>query len=640
MLIITNWRMSCRTLDFVAIFALVLSTLHSSPAPSSTINPRLSPAILSIEIIHILLQQTNSLLSSANPAHPTAAVDHSHPLLKLYTPSFLLQLATSLYSVFDLTHTTFSKHCRASVPLLLALEKSFGGNAAAEYFKAQVLVSPWLIKRTLSSFHALFVSFDVAGLDEFSVAKTREESTASGILRRLTEGMALSDEIAVLSGKVAVEFVDKVWKENVEEGASHPDDFWIQPVLDGCRMGEKGRNNISLYLLTEVLRKKPSGFREIMKKGGFTGQGGEARSLYKEEDLESAIAILKTGNSLGLIEHDVEAGSGTSKEDDNPNKVFLPSTLLATCLYHSSNTLRCSALSLLVLSNFSTSPLPSSSFPLLRLFYSYSMGEEDGDFRMRSIALSGKLVLRLRDSSWKAYRVDPLSPYVTLAKEFIEWWFNELLFNLNPAKPFRIRITALRMLELLLQARLDSKFALVVGLTSPSGYSTYRNTTTSAVLPHFQSKHNNIDSTIANATSSNSLPIPTASGWPFEVPLVTARSTFILLRILLSTYTALRNLSIILLERFPAPLPGYEGPEGTARAKREILEPALKRIRSGREADSSAGAGILGLVWRKWVLEGEGDDWQLSKIGGWGTGKVHTGPRTFSLSSDSAGKQI
>lgn len=71
-----------------------------------------------------------------------------------------------------------------------------------------------------------------------------------------------------------------------------------------------------------------------------------------------------------------------------------------------------------------------------------------------------------------------------------------------------------------------------------------------------------------------------------------------------------------ILESFPSPLPGYEGAAGDLRAQEELLRPALQMITSGREADASAGAEIVGLVWKKWICDA-GLDWSLAVIGGW-----------------------
>ena len=69
-----------------------------------------------------------------------------------------------------------------------------------------------------------------------------------------------------------------------------------------------------------------------------------------------------------------------------------------------------------------------------------------------------------------------------------------------------------------------------------------------------------------------------------------------------------------MLERFPSPLPGCEGPDGRGRAERELLVPALKMVRSGREAAASAGAEVVALVGKKMGTTG----WDLGRIGGWG----------------------
>lgn len=449
-----------------------------------------------------------------------------------------------------------------------------------------------MTKRSIVVFQSLLASLEVEEFRELAVLN-EGESVATGVLRKLTEGMAVSDDVATLSGKVGVDFVEKVWAEGKES-----EGFWIAPAVDACRGEEKGRNNVCLYLLTAIFKKRQTTFRQLLEAGGFL-EGIEGK-VWEERDLEAAVGILKAGNTMGLIE---------LSEDTAPTtKVRLPSSLLSTCLYHANASLRCSAFSLLVLSTSLAALFPLSTFPLLTTFYTHSMGEEDAEFRMQSIALSGKLLLRLRDSSWRAQRLGDTA-YLAAAHSFILSWSSSLLASLNPAKPFRIRINALRLLDLLFQAHLDPTFR-DHSSSDAVGYSSYRRTAPTAA-PQFQAKHRTAGSGVADHSN------PT--GWPYEVRLVSPETTFTLLRLLLSTYTALRSLAITLLERFPTPLPGYEGVVGGEKAKRELLGPALRMVRSGREAESSAGAGIVGLVWRKWALEGEGD-WRLGEVGGWKVG--------------------
>lgn len=565
-------------------YTLALSVLANASISSSGTNSRISPSVLALETLELLLKAALTLAKS----DPGATTLH-----ELYTPSFLLLLSDAIYAALDSGYSTALKNSRACVQTLLALAKLLGAKAVPEHLRSRVVVAPWFTKRSIIVFHSLLASMEVEELRELAVLNGGE-SVATGVLRKLTEGMLVSDDIATLSGKVAMDLVEKTWAEGKES-----EGFWIVPAVEACRGEEKGRNNVCLHLLVALFRKRPTAFRQLLEAGGFLNEvEGKA---WEERDLEAALGILKAGNTLGLIDLSEDKTAPTTK-------VRLSSSLLLTCLHHANGSLRCSALALLVLSPSLSTLFPSSTFPLLTTFYTQSMGEEDAEFRMQSIALSGKLLLRLRDSSWRAHRLGDTA-YLASAQSFILSWFSSLLASLNPAKPFRIRINALRLLDLLFQAHLDPTFRDHSSCDAV-GYSSYRRTAPTAA-PQFQAKHRSAGSGIAEHLYP--------AGWPYEIRLVTPEATFTLLRLLLSTYTALRSLAITLLERFPTPLPGYEGIEGGEKAKRELLGPALRMVRSGREAESSAGAGIVGLVWRKWGLEGEGD-WRLGEIGGWKVG--------------------
>lgn len=437
------------------------------------------------------------------------------------------------------------------------------------------------------------------------------ETASTQVLRRLTDGMASSDEIATLSGKVAFEWIAKTWEERQVNKR-----FWLAPIVEACHSSEQGRSNICLYLLPALFKARPTAIRELLEASGFDlavadhGQVG-----WTEDALETAIAWLNVANQLGTIELD---NPDLSSQTPSKPKVHIPTSLISLCLTHASASIRCAAFSLLVLSAVPFAPLPRATFSLLRLFYVHGLGEEDPEFRQQILALSGKLLLRLRESVWKARKLADGSAYVARVQAFLGGWAHDLLDGLNPAKPFRVKMNALRLFDILLQAQLDPAFA--VETQQAAGYSSYRKTAATP-MPSFSQKYRRQEEgkpTPSRAEKSRQVQAgePLLSAWPFQLELVTADSAAVLLRLLQSTYTALRHLAIGMLEKYPSPLPGYDGEDGEDRAERELLVPALRMVRSGREAEASAGAGVIALVWRKCVLEG-GAHWDLAEIGGW-----------------------
>ncbi len=607
---------------------MALSTFNSSAQSTTqqtaTAANKDSPhALLSLELIQLLLQ--SALLDLPNSA----------ALRELHSDEFLLQLFSTIYSAWDNPRTHLLIKCRSALIALLTFEQALGRDAVRRQVQAQILVDPWLHKRSINCFQILALQSPVQELAAFGVPASAEgeaaggvASTGTAVLRRLTEGMAASDDVATLSGKFAFEWIQKVWSEGGKEG----EQFWVAPVAEASLGTAQGRTNICLYLLPQLFKARPQAVQELLAASGLQLDGTAAGKAERtEEQLETAIAWLRVANQLGLIQLDsADAFPATATA---ANKVQLPTPLLLSCLHHASSTLRCSAFSLLVQSAVPYAPVSPGQFPLLRSFFVHSLGEDDPEFRQEFLALSGKLLLRLRESAWKAKKKGAEGgAYIEAVRAFIEEWAAELVGALSPAKPFRIKMNALRLLDILLQSQLDPRF--VVEAQVGAGYSSYRKTAPTS-MPAFNQKHKRAPEgqpTPSKTEQAKQAAEGTAAAraWPFELELINSKLTFVLLRVLQSTYTALRALAISLLEKFPG-LPGYTdaGVEGEDKAKGELLVPALKMVRSGREAEASAGASVIGLVWKKSVLEG-GAEWNLGQIGGWAQHiEAERGPREY-----------
>ncbi|GAA5977823.1 hypothetical protein JCM11641_006083 [Rhodosporidiobolus odoratus] len=682
--VVEGGQLSQQPLDYQSSFTLILSfasSLHAAVAASAggknVKGP--VPTVAAIEALDLILRRALSVLTLASSSFSSTTFASEVSLIREHlTSPFLLDLTSQLYATWEHHLPSAQQKLKPSLISILALASVdvLDFPQVAEQLQAKVLVGRWDSKRTLHSFEAL-IGRPGAKVEEFEDFAVGAGGTREGLVRRFTNAVVGNEEMAQLVGKVELAWIEKCWAEKEEEAAacaSTPknEEFWIRPSLEACRTGgAKVRHSVSTYVLQPIFAKRTEAFKAVLEAGSFLFDAEGSSKDLSEEDLETALSVLKAGNALNLVELDASAAAST--------KVALPSTLLLTCLAHSSTSLRTSALSLLVLATSSSIPFPIASFPLLTAFYTNSLGDEDPEFRMSMTSLSGKLLLRLRDSAWKAHRTakkgkdgaKSAAEYVEQVKRWMDDFLNLVGKDmLNPARPYRIKINALRMLDLAFQARVDGRYAVedlasagptTIGETegpknATTGYSTYRKTATTQT-PMFHAKHRKLErndaaasAAPASASSPTSSPVrpgspapsstPTVgdeTGWPFVLSLVTPETTQILLQQLLSTYTTLRFLALSILERFPAPLPGYEGPAGAEKAKSELLMPALRMIRSGREAEASAGAGAMGLVWRKWVLESLGTGrsrWTLGEVGGWQEGaETKTGPEGFAFIS-------
>ncbi|GAA5867264.1 hypothetical protein JCM8547_003140 [Rhodosporidiobolus lusitaniae] len=687
-------------LSLILPFASSISTSVSSSVNKGTSTGTPVPTTAAFEALDLVLRRALSVLSpspSSSSSSPSFFASELPSARSTLSQSFLLGLSSTLYTTWETHLTSAQQKLRSSLQLVLQLAgpEVLGFPKVAEGIKARCLVDRWDSKRTLSAWEAVLPYGRVEEFAKFAVGA--EGEVEEGVVRRFVNAMVDNEEMSQLLGKVVLVWVEKVWGEKgyvkgKELGeAKEQHGFWIRPALQACRTGgQKARNSMTPYLIQPVLGKRKDGFKVLLQEAGFSfEQGQKVWEEMDEEELETALALLKAGNALGLVELDASSPS-SSADKFAAFRIALPMTLLSTCLSHLSTSLRTSALSLLVLSPSTSTPFPMSSFSLLASFYAHSLGEEDPEFRMFTTSLTGKLLLRLRDSAWKASRTAKKGKDGAAAAEeyvdAVQQWMERFLDlvgreNLNPAKPYRIKINSLRMLDLAFQARVDGRYQLegatvaagAVGAEGPgasssaknttTGYSTYRKTAQTQT-PMFQAKHKKLEkgsehlaaasssapSTAPSSASTSPSPSPVPSspaptdesGWPFLISLATPATTQILLQQLLSTYTALRFLALSILEHFPAPLPGYEGPSGAEKAKTELLLPALRMIRSGREAEASAGAGVMGLLWRKWVLESvekggeeaEEGRWLLGEVGGWQEGaETKTGPAGFAFIS-------
>lgn len=550
----------------------------ASPAPfplasyAKTIDLLLIPLAskpVSTVVTGLPLQVLENLLSLSLPALDAPE------LRSLYTPTVLSNLASTLYRLYSAPSTVVVLRCKSCLVLLIAVEEELhadevegGERVVLQRLKERLLADPWLSKRSLFVFEILVGAMSVGALAEFAEG---EGGTEEGVLRKLVEVMVVSDEHATAAGKVAISWIDKVW-------GTAPSGFWTAPVREGLATSARARSNLSLYLLPLLFKSRPETFLSLLHAGAFLDPAAPVATL------ESTLAILSAASAQGLV----DSQPSPSPPPASSNHLSLPLSLLSTTLTHLSPTLRIASFNLLFHTSTPTTLIPTPTFPLLQAFYTASLGEEDPNFAMGMRSATGKLLSRLRDSCGKldkslekgkqasvASAGNP-EAFLDLVQEFLEGWTTELVHSLNPAKPFRIKSNALKLLDQVLQTGVDRRFAVTpsLGLSAPSA-------------------------------------------WPnrISLDLLNPSTTATLLRLLQSTYTSLRVLAISVLERFPSPLPGYEGPKGRKRVERELLEPALRMARSGREAEASAGAEVIALVGKTMGIQG----WDLGLIGGWST---------------------
>lgn len=420
----------------------------------------------------------------------------------------------------------------------------------SSYFKQQLLESSFFSKRSqavLSAFIAVLPLSEFAELVLEKPGQTEEGECwiGKGILRRLLIAMD-RDDVSQGVGKLVTKWLTKLDEVGLK-------DMWLEPVLESLAGGDtRRRSNLGNYILPTLLVKGRVDRLKMLLEGGDYIVEGRIRKV------EEAMTLIEVAHKAGLISFD-------DSKDTNPKQFLLPLSFLSISLQHLLPSIQISAFTLLVTSK-STIVLPNSAFPLLRQFFTYTLGEEDSSETTRLLSI---LLTRLRDSSNAALD----DQYTKAVQEFLKWLVNHLIVNISPSKPSRLQQPSIKLLSVILESGVDSRYKC-------------KNSKTTSWL--FLEK---LD--IVNSSTTNSL-----------------------LKLLVSTYGALREQSIGILDRFPTPLPGYEVEAGISLFKQEILAPALQMIRSGREAEASAGAEIIGFVWRKSGKEGR-PEWSLGATGNW-----------------------
>ncbi|KAK4700043.1 thyroid adenoma-associated protein, partial [Phenoliferia sp. Uapishka_3] len=551
--------------SYSSTFTLALTTL-STPS-TLTIH-----SVLALQVIELLL--TLSIPSLATPE-----------LVSLYDEAFMTELGITMYVVFGKASNVMLLRCKGCLVSLIALENALdeqmggqGEKAVLRVLKERLLVDPWLSKRSLFVFEVLLGELQLDAFEPF-IGKGAQGSVEAGVLVKLVDVLVCSDELAPLAGKVALSWIDKI----LVIPGSTSSLFWISPIISGLIVSTQARTNISLYLLPLLFKARPETFLSLINSPSHNFLDPAA----KIEVLESSLSILSAANTHGLI------ASDSSTTTPSLHALPLPIQLLSKTLTHLSPTLRISSFTLLFHCTSPSIPIPLPTFPLLQTFYLASLGEEDPAFSMGMRSATGRLLTRLKESSGKVSKDLSRPPslkhpspeggeaYLLLVQSFLSTLTTHLLHSLNPAKPFRIKSNALKLLDQILSTGIDRSFSLAPG---------------------------------SIAGSPSTIPSPP---WCSTVSLtiLTPETTQTLLCLLQSTYTSLRVLAISVLERFPSPLPGYEGKEGVEKVERELLGPALKMVRSGREAAASAGAEVVALVGKTMGTEG----WDLGRIGGWTT---------------------
>ena len=162
-------------------------------APSATT----AQCVLGLQVIELLLAASLATVSSPE-------------LTTLYTPSFVSDLAVVLYVAYEKAGTAMLVRCKGGLLALIALEdaqveaglRDAADRVTLSVLRERLIVDPWLAKRSMFIFDILIGELP---LDAFAPFAVGDRGTPAGVLAKLVNVMAISDELTTVAGKVAID---------------------------------------------------------------------------------------------------------------------------------------------------------------------------------------------------------------------------------------------------------------------------------------------------------------------------------------------------------------------------------------------------------------------------------------------------
>ncbi|KAF2864755.1 HEAT repeat protein-like protein [Massariosphaeria phaeospora] len=216
--------------------------------------------------------------------------------------------------------------------------------------------------------------------------------------------------------------------------------------------------------------------------GQFHVQDDPAHRQAHREEFSIFLAAIQTGKELGIIK---DSGYRQSASVEiHGNTILLDHRLFDTWLYHPDGEVRLAGLFLSVFSTAVTSPIPGDVFRSLKRNMFHVHSDTDVNFRREIVGYIQRLLDRLKASTAVLARsesssttagldgpqlhkdalLDRRSPFLRAVPEslleslhFIGWYLAFLQWELRSAAPYQRRITALRVITVILKSGLDAR---------------------------------------------------------------------------------------------------------------------------------------------------------------------------------------
>lgn len=420
--------------------------------------------------------------------------------------------------------------------------------------------------------------------------------------------------------------------------------LWIPPLLNVLLSGNSRlRTNLNTYALPVAMRIDPDSVVSILafildgaSKWGerssvnweyLKGAPGLPSHLTLHQRVAALISVLKVARSLALIDGDIEqefsAANSVSRVSNGDltsslteavvvriqNEVVqVPLSWLEQALTHLDDGLRVDAAELICL-NPKTASMPSSlELKMLKLSIPLNMRCSSTSFRMRWTSLLKKFFNRVRTAAWRQHRLENEPQPVKVSSSVISYGDEkkkkrvaaaekQKKGSINPQpnghgddeQVSRDGVSIVEMQEFM---QLLSQYLL------------------SSLYPSAPYERKNMAMELLNAIievwslSPQTKPMETnslvAEGFsPYQAGLLSAEATLVVVGAIVDSWDKLRESAFRILVRYPTPLPGLES---TASIE-HILHWAKGLVSSPRVRESDAGALVLRLIFRKYVLD-------------------------------------
>ncbi|XP_057828205.2 uncharacterized protein LOC131039444 isoform X2 [Cryptomeria japonica] len=420
-------------------------------------------------------------------------------------------------------------------------------------------------------------------------------------------------------------------ESEIEEGYRAFRRLWIPPIISGLVSGSvRLRSNLNTYALPVALQIDVDGIfpmlgfifnsetvtNDILSWHELDGAVGLPGALTINQNVAASISLLKVARLLALVEGDIDWYHHPSELADNNNglaqeslgslavvhikglEVHVPVEWLKLALTHIDESLRIDAAELLFLNPKTSSLVSTLELNLMRIAIPLNMRCSSTGFRMKWTSLFKKYFSRVRTAIERKMKQAAHQTHVSSScceshkgqgigcslmtncsknenksilesgvkelDQFMKWLSRLLVFSLYPSAPYERKSMAMELFLVMIDI-----WHVNQPLKQENG--------------HF-------------ALSSSQ---ETCHYSPYDEGLLLADSTLVVVGAIVDSWDKLRENAFQILLQFPTPLPGISN----KMAVHEIILWAKSLVSSPRVRESDAGALILRLIFKKYVLD-------------------------------------